>query len=173
MPFREGLWKAAKPCELLLEFIESPRWRSPDHPPTAHDLARQDSCLRANHCAVFNLAVIAKPGLPSEGDILSNYNGPRYSRLRSDDGIFPNAYVVSDVNEIVHFRASPDYRLIEGPAIDRGICADFHVILNFDLADLWKFPTLPAIGNVAKAIRSDHGAGMQDHAIREAGTGHV
>ena len=97
--------------------------------------------------------------------------GARYPRLRRDDRIFPNAYVVRDVNEVVQFRASPDFRAIERPAINRGICADFHIILNFDLANLWKFPALPALGDITKAVRADHGAGMQDHAVCETGAG--
>jgi hypothetical protein len=87
------------------------------------------------------------------------------------DSVFPNIYVVSNVDEVVQFRANPDFRAIEGSAIDRRICSDFYVILNFHLAYLWKFPALPALSNVAKAVRADHGTGMQDYTVSDARPG--
>src|ERR1019366_6809313 len=94
-PLRQ-LWQAAKPGKLLLEFTERPRGRAPDNLPASHDLPRQDSCLRA------------KPGLTTKGHILSNHDGPRYPCLRRDDRVFPDAYVVRNVDKVVQFRACPD-----------------------------------------------------------------
>src|SRR5579863_2189436 len=166
--FRQ-LWQAAKPGKLLLEFIERPCRSPPDDLCASHGFPRRNSCLRPNHGTVFNFTMIGNPDLTAESHVASNHRRPRNPCLRRYDRIFPDAYVVRNVDEVVQFRASPDLRTVEGTAIDCGICADFHIILNFDFADLWKFPALSSFGNVAKAVRTDHGAGMQDHAVGEAG----
>ena len=169
-PFRQ-FGQAAKPGELLLEFIQRPCGCAPDDLSASHNFAGRDSSLRPNHGVIFDLAVIGNPDLTADGYILSNYAGTGNPRLRRYDCIFPDSHVMRDVDEVVQFRASPDFRAVQGSAINRGIRADFHIIANFDLAHLWKFPALPVFGHIAKAIRTDHGAGMQDHAVGEPRAG--
>jgi hypothetical protein len=84
------------------------------------------------------------------------------------DRVFPDSYVVRYVHQVVQFRASPDFGTIERATINRRIGANFHVILNIDLAQLWKFPALPALGHVPKAVRADYDPGVQDHTVGEA-----
>jgi hypothetical protein len=169
-PFGQ-LGQAAKPGELLLEFIEWPCGCAPDDLAASHNFAGRDSCLRPNHRVVFDLAVIGNPDLTADGYILSNYARARNPRLRGYYCIFPDAYVMRDVDEVVQFRASPDFRAIQGSAINCGIRADFHILVNFHLADLWKFPAFPVLGDVAEAVGADHSAGMQDYAVAEPGAG--
>ena len=72
-PFRQ-LRQAAKPGELLLEFIERPCGSAPDNLPASHNFPGRDSRLRPNHGVVFDLAMIGNPDLPADGHILSNYD---------------------------------------------------------------------------------------------------
>src|SRR5579864_1378498 len=109
------LGQAAKPGELLLEFIERPCGCAPDNLPAAHNLAGRDSCLRPNHGVVFDLAVIGNPDLATDGHILADGTRPRYPCLRRNDRVLSYAYVMGDVNEVVQFCASPDFRAIERP----------------------------------------------------------
>src|ERR1700722_50247 len=167
--FRQ-LRQAAKPGKLLLKFFKGPSRSAPDDLPASHDLAGGNPSLRPDDRAVFDSAVVGDPDLSTNGHIPPNYGRPRYPRLRRDHCILSNAYVVRDVNKVVQFRASPYLRVIEGSAINRGICADFHVILNIALANLWKFPALAIFRNIAKAVRADYAAGMQDYTVGEANT---
>ena len=79
--------------------------------------------------------------------------------------------VVRDLNEIIDFYSGGDLGGFERAAIDCGVRADFHVVGNFDSADLRKFPVAAFAEDVAEAVAADDGAGMNFDAIAEARAG--
>ena len=93
------------------------------------------------------------------------------SRLRGDYGVLADLDVVSYLHEVVDFYAGGDLSGFERAAIDGGVRADFHVVGNFDSADLREFPVAAFAEDVAEAVAADDGAGMNFDAIAESRTG--
>ena len=71
------------------------------------------------------------------------------------------------VNQIVQFRAFPDLRAAKRSAIDCAVGPDFHIILNFNFADLWKFPVLSFFRDISESIRANDRPRMHDDAVRQ------
>ncbi len=56
--------------------------------------------------------------------------------LTDDDTMAADLHVVGDLHEIVDLRALTDHRVEHMAAVDRGIGADLHIVLDDDAADL-------------------------------------
>src|SRR5437879_5260310 len=78
-------------------------------------------------------------------------------------------YVVPDVHEVIELHALGNAGVIQRPAINRGICTDFHVIANLDYAYLRKFPVAAITEDITEAICTDDRACVNLHAITHAG----
>src|ERR1700756_1583774 len=106
--------------------------------------------------------MIAYADLSSDNGTGANHSRPRDACLRCDHDIPLNQHVVSHVNKIVNLHAAGHPRLLECPAIDRRICADFHIIFNYQPSLLRKLDILTrrVIAHIAETIRPQHRARM-------------
>src|SRR5580698_1463752 len=75
--------------------------------------------------------------------------------------------VVSDLHKIVDFGALADDGVTGRAAVDRGVSADLHVILNDDPAILWNFLMALRTRQIAESVLPDTDAGMNDDAIAD------
>src|SRR4029077_403497 len=96
-----------------------------------------EAALTANHDTV------AKLGAAGDAD------------LGYEDTTAPDLHVVPDLNQIINHRAGADDRIRAGTPVDRGIGADFHVILDDDPAELRHFHDPFGIGGKAESVLSD------------------
>src|SRR5215204_3289601 len=63
---------------------------------------------------------------------------------------------MSDLDEIINLRASPDTRFADRRAINRRVRADFDIVFQNDAPDLRDFqPTLLFVLRVAETVRAD------------------
>ncbi len=79
----------------------------------------------------------------------------------------PDDHVVRDVNEVVNFRALADDGGAERAAINGRVRADFHVVVNDDIADLQHFAVPAFVENITVTVRADDGAGVDRHAVAD------
>ena len=94
-----------------------------------------------------------------------------YAGLRDNQAVPPDGDVVRDLDEIVDLGALPDDRVPGRAAVDRGVGADFHVVLNDDAAGLRDFLMALRARQIAEAVLPDAGTGMDDHAIADQARG--
>ena len=83
----------------------------------------------------------------------------------------PMRTLCADLHEVVDFYPGGDLSGFERAAIDGGVRADFHVVGNFDSADLREFPVAAFAEDVAEAVAADDGAGVNFDAIAEPRAG--
>jgi len=119
------------PCKLFLEFSRGAR-RTPDGLAAVNGFASKDSRLAADDRAVFQFAAFPEACLAANHNIFAKGAGTGEARLSGDYGVLADFAVVADVNEVIQLYAGGDPGVREGPAIDGGVGADFHVVTDFD-----------------------------------------
>src|SRR5689334_4377532 len=82
-----------------------------------------------------------------------------------------NDHVVPDLHEIINFRALADDRIMQRPPIDRGVGADFDMVLDHHAADLRQFQVAAQAHGEAKAVLADRHAGVDGDMVTEKGMG--
>jgi hypothetical protein len=90
--------------------------------------------------------------------------------LCSDDHALANVAVVADVHEVIKLRPASNSRTSQRGAIYTGVSSQLNIIFNDDGAALRKLVVTPlhiAVAHVAEAVRADHDAGVQYHAIAD------
>ncbi len=120
--------------------------------------------------AVPDVDMSRAPGLPPHEDAAPQPRAAREPALRGDDRKIPHLAVVRDHDEIVDLHAPADPGDSRRGAIDRRQRADLDVVADLDRSDLRDLlhPSL-LIRRVPEAVRSDHDAVVQDHAVAQAG----
>ena len=68
--------------------------------------------------------------------------------------------IVRDLDEVIDLRAFADNGRPERAAVNRDIRAQFHVIADDHIADLWHLAMDAVIEHVAEAIRANDRAGV-------------
>src|SRR5260370_7967618 len=71
--------------------------------------------------------------------------------------------VVPHVHKIVQLHAFRDARVIERPAIDRGVRSDFHIVGNLHNPRLGEFPVLPFPKRITETVRPNHRSAMNPY----------
>ena len=115
--------------------------------------------------------MVAHTNLTAEDRALTDRTRTRDAGLCGDDDIASNAAVVTDMNEIVEFRAAADPGFLKSPAVNGGVGPYLNIILNDQRTLLRKLAVFPvgSITDVAEAVCSQHGPGVDDHPIAERG----
>ena len=75
------------------------------------------------------------------------------------------------LHEVVDFRPLGDDGVFDCAAVDGGVSADFYVVADFHAAHLRDFVPMVLRPGITKAVGTDHGAGVDFHAIAEAAAG--
>ena len=76
-------------------------------------------------------------------------------------------HVVTYLHEVIDFRSSADDRWPKGSAVDGDIRADFNIVPNDYAADLRHFKMHALIKDIAEAVRTNDGSGMDSNPIAQ------
>src|SRR5713101_4761945 len=157
--------------QLFQVFPQGPGGPSPeDHALATHNFFSQHTGARTqNHTFRY-------PGMIADSHLSSNYNvafddrAAGDSRERSDNDVFADPYVVSDVDEIINLRSFADDGGIEGAPVNSRIGADFHIIRDLKRADLGKLliPPRGSVADITEAIASQNYSSMDGGAFADA-----
>src|SRR5437016_10407713 len=79
--------------------------------------------------------MIRKARLTADHRAISDFSTPSNTDLRHNQTILANRDVVAHLDEIVQFRALAQPRLAQCSAINTGVGADLHIILDDNIAD--------------------------------------
>src|SRR5262245_50611431 len=123
-----------------------------------------DARLRAEHRAVADREMVREADLPSGDDAAAEPTRAGDADLRHDDRVLTDLDVVADLHEVVDLRAATDDGPAQHGAVDRGVGADVHVVLDHDDADLRDLAMPGTVEGVAEPVATDDGAGLYDHA---------
>ena len=99
---------------------------------------------------------------PSDDGAVANGGGAGDSGAHDEDDVFAYVAVVADVDEIVDFCSAAAAGLLEGAAIDGGVCADFNVVFDEEGSLLGELGVGAGggVAHVAEAVRTEDCAGM-------------
>jgi hypothetical protein len=124
--------------------------------------------LRTDLSFIANLNVIDNSYLTGQGHLVANLSASRNTCLGSNDGIFSNAHVVRDLDQIIYFGSSTYNGPTQGRSIHSRIGPDLHIILDFHEPDLWDFNPLRPFSGITEPISTNHNASMKDDTIADA-----
>src|SRR5690348_1913716 len=127
--------------------------------------------LPADPSAGADRVMALEPSLSPNHDTILDHRGTGDADLRRDEAELADTRVVRDVDEVVHFRARADHRVADAATVDSGASADLDVIRNVTAADVRNLVVPFALRDVAEAVRSNHGARLDQHAVSERRSG--
>ena len=81
------------------------------------------------------------------------------------DTILPDIDIVPDLNKIIDFRAAADACDTAASPVDGTVGADFNIVFDNDRSNLRNLAVFAAALEVAEAVRSDRGVGMNQDPI--------
>ena len=150
-------------------FFQRLNWNSPPYP-GADNFPRQNARLRSNHGPALHANVIAESYLAADNAVVFDNDAAADAGLPGNDNALADIAVVTDVNQVVEFRAPADARTAQRSAIHTGVRAQLDLVFDHYGADLREFMVALVVAHKAKPVRADHHAGMQNHSIPD---GHV
>jgi hypothetical protein len=74
--------------------------------------------------------------------------------------VFADLAVVSHVDQIIQLHTLANTRIVQRPAIDRGIGANLHVIANLHNPNLRKFPIAFLAARISKSVGANDRSGV-------------
>ena len=80
--------------------------------------------------------MIADADLTRQNDVIAGRNRTGDADLAAQDVVPADLTVMTDLDEIIDLRPRPNVGGAEGGPVNGGACADFHVVVDIDLADL-------------------------------------
>ena len=83
------------------------------------------------------------------------------------DDILADLAVVRHLHEVVDLAPAPDHGDAEGGAVDRGVRADLHVVLDPHPAHLGDLAVGAPVEGIAEAVGAQHRAGVDDDAVAD------
>ena len=123
----------------------------------------------AQHGPGSDRGVIGDAHLAAQHGEIADRHAAGNPDLGDDQAMPADRAVVSDLDQVVDLGALADDRVAGGAAVDRGIGADFDVVLDDDAAGLRDFLMALRRRQIAKAVLADAGASMDDDAIADQG----
>src|SRR5580704_244130 len=127
-------------------------WQPPNHDLSAEFLAMVVRRISGNRRAVPDVSpdagvardrharpdreMTAKTHLSRHLHAIADYRRACQSGQCGDDAMLADATVVADLHEVVDLRTAPDLSAADLRAVDAGVCADLHLVLEHDVADL-------------------------------------
>ena len=133
--------------------------------------AGRDTALRrrgaCNKTAVAERDVSVDSGLGGDDDAASDLRASRDAGLADQNRGFSENDIVSHLHEVVDFCAFLDPGFTESCAVDAGVRADLHVVVDLDDAVLRDFDQTAEGRSVSEAVRTDCGAGVDDDPVAD------
>src|SRR3954468_15147099 len=98
----------------------------------------------------------------AERAIPADVRAPRNGDAAGHGGVRAYADVVADLDLVVELDALLDHRVVYRPAIDGGIRADLHVVVDAHPSDVRNLDPALRGARDAEPVRADHRTGMHD-----------
>src|SRR6266403_2760145 len=117
--------------------------------PLARGHVFRNARLSAEDRSVADRQVVRKADLPGGNDAAAEPARAGDADLGHDDRVLADLDVVADLDEVVDLGPAADDRSTEHGAVDRGVGADVHVVLDHDDADLGDLAMPAAVEDVA------------------------
>ena len=96
---------------------------------------------------------------------VSNAAAATDAYLRGNETTLADPDVVGDLNEVVDLGSGPDDGIVDAPAIDTGIGANLHIILDDATSDVRKPPVASLPGVEAEPDPTEDGAGLDQYPV--------
>ena len=130
------------------------------------DIAHQ-ARRRRDLGACADLQVVGEADLPAHQHAVSDDATPGYAGLSGDNAASPEAHVVADLDEIVDLAAVADDRIVQRPAIDRGVGPDLDARPDDHPPELRHFQRPVRAGCESEAVLADAGARQHAHSLAD------
>jgi hypothetical protein len=111
--------------------------------------------------------VAGNTDLACKNGVRANFATAANGILSDYNAMFVDDDIVGDLYQVINLGASADFGVSERAPIDSAVGPNLDVIFDDDSANLWDFPMVILIENIAKSIRSDHGSGVNANAIAQ------
>src|SRR2546422_15348 len=103
--------------------------------------------------------------LTGNGDVVLDDDATGNAGAAADHAVFADHTVVADLDEVVDLGAPADAGLAETATINAGVGSEFHVVAEFDGADLRNLLPFAANGLEPETIRAQDDAAVQNHPL--------
>ena len=129
--------------------------------------------MASNHRAGFDAGVIAYTDLSSHDDIIFDGDTAGEAGLGGDNYVFSDLTVVANVDQIVDLCALADSGFIQRAAVDGGVGSDFHVVFDYQAADLRGLLVASCLllSDVAETFAAENRSGLDDDAVAQGCAG--
>ena len=109
--------------------------------------------------------------LAADSDVILDGRGTGNADLGDDDAMPPDHHVVGDLDQVIDLRPLADHRIPARAAVDGGVGADLHVVLDDHSPDLRHLQMPLRSHGEAEAVLADAHTGMEDDPIADEGVG--
>ena len=102
------------------------------------------------------------PTWPGQDDVVADVRAAGDPDAGHEEAALADAHVVPDVHQVVELGPAADHGVVDAAAVDAGVGADLHLVLQDAAADVGN-PLVPAgAGEVAEPGAADHRARLDD-----------
>ena len=112
---------------------------------------------------IHDFEVTEDAGATANGTPFSHVSASRDACATGNRGKGSDMNVVGDLHQVVDDDGIANHRVVYGPAVDRGMGANFDVIANHDATHLGNSDPARRIGRIAEAVATDHDPVLQAH----------
>ncbi len=127
----------------------------------------EDGALSRDPCAIADHEMIGYSHMSCQDRLITDVSAPRDPHPCHDQAALPNSHVVPDLNQVVDLGAAAHHCVINTPAVDAGVRADFHVIFENAAAHVRDSDMASVAREVPESISSDHGSRLQHYPIAQ------
>ena len=121
-----------------------------------------NSGLGSHHRSVADGEMSCHAHLACQIYVISQDRAASQAYLSAEDAVSPDLAIMAHLDQIVQLAARTDHGRAKRCPVDRGVGADFHIILNHHLPDLGNLLLLAVQEQEAKAVRADHHSAVDD-----------
>src|SRR5262249_334869 len=125
--------------------------------------------LAGDHRACADRQVVPDPRLPAHDDAVPDRCAARDADLGGQQAVPADHDVVRDLDQIVDLGSFADDRITDPATVDRGIGADFDIVLDDHPSDLRNFAGALGTACEAKAVLTDRTARVYNDAVADQG----
>ena len=126
-------------CEAFQVLTQRTCRYSPNGFSGTHCLPGQNAGFTADDGSCFDPRLFANAGLTADDCVIANNNAAREPGLGRDSDMLPNLAIMANVNQVIELGSISDSRDPQCCPVYTRVRAQFHVIADFNRADLREF----------------------------------
>src|SRR5947209_12369023 len=111
------------------------------------------------------------PNLPCQNNVIAQLRTAGDPGLGDYQAMFTNRNVMGNLNQVINLGAAPDNGGPQGPAIDRHVGANFHIVTHNHTADLRHLAMNSPVLHVPKSVRTHNCARMDPDPVAQFSRG--